>query len=439
MKKLITMVSLSFLASCAAEQKSAPSTASEESFEREEAASVPAADGEGGSAKAEPKLVVAQQVSGVDELVKRHRTFTFDLHKALPTQNVVYSPHSISTVLEALYAGAAGSTADQMQQVMHISGESSQSHNRALSDALREREKASNGLGFRLRVANNLWAQTGYKLNTEYLRTAENDFQMSPQLLNFGDSEIARQTINKNISDATEARIPELIPSGVISAQTRVVLTNAVYFNAPWRVPFQVEATRDDRFTPLKGEAVTVPFMEQNNTVGHYRTDSLQAIELPYAGNNVVAVIVLPDDGKFEDVDASMSAARLAQIMSMMSAQRIGIRLPRFKARTQIDLVPTMRLMGMTEAFDERTADFSKMTAPGSESLYVSAFLHEGFIQVDEAGTEAAAASAAIMTTRGLPAPPEVFFEANRPFTFYIVDKPTGEILFVTRMINPAG
>lgn len=438
MKKLMTLLSLSLLASCAAEQKSAPSTASEETVQQDSVRTVPAATDEAEKSPQPDTQASAQQPSGLDTLVKSHRNFAFDLHKALPTQNLVYSPHSISGVLDALYAGAAGKTRSQMQQVLHIDSESAPSHHRALSDALREREKTANGLGFRLRVANNLWVNNGYSLNTDYLRVAESDFQMAPQLLDFAKSEAARQTINKNISDATETRIPELIPSGVISANTRVVLTNAVYFNAPWRIPFQVANTRDDHFTPLAGTAVKVPFMEQTNTVGHYRANNVQAIELPYAGNNVVAVVVLPDEGKFQDVDAAMSNARLAQIMGSMSSQRVSIRLPRFKARTQLDLVPTMKMIGMTEAFDDKTADFTNMIAPGSEPLYVSAFLHEGFIQVDEAGTEAAAATAAIMTTRGLPAPPEISFEANRPFTFYIVDKPTGEILFVTRMLNPA-
>ncbi len=437
MKNLKYLVCLMLLASCAAEQKSAPVGSGPQPAATEEATI-----GSDESDREEPaKEEVKKQavVSGVNELVSGHSAFAFDLHKVLPVENLVYSPHSIATLLNALYVGAAGKTAAQMKQVLHVSAESQDAkHQRTLFDTLAAREKDAGERGFRLRVANNIWIHSGHTLDTSFLRTVENSFLMAPKALDFAASEKARDVINGSISDATEQRIPALIPEGVITSLTRVVLTNAVYFNAPWRVPFPKSATADGAFTTLEKKQVTVPFMNLTETVGYTRNSSYQAIELPYAGGSVVALIVLPEPGKYEETDAALSSGRFASIMAGMSSERLQIQLPKFKIRTAIELTKTLKTMGMVDAFDESLADFSGMVKKNDDPLFVSAILHEGFINVDEAGTEAAASTAVIMSTRGMPEAPRTSFVANRPFTFLIVDKPTGEILFVARVVNPA-
>jgi len=439
MKNLKYILCLMLLASCAAEQKSAPvgsGTQSEAAEEEQGPATVSDSEREQPLNEEVKKPMV---VSGLNDLVSGHSAFAFDLHKVMPVQNLVYSPHSISTLLDALQVGAAGETAEQMKQVLHISNEKQDAtHQRTLFDALAAREKGAGERGFRLRVSNNIWVDSGHSLKTSFLREVETNFLMTPKTLDFAASEDARKTINTSISDATEQRIPDLIPPGVLNSLTRVVLTNAVYFNAPWRVPFPKSATADGPFTKLDGKNVTVPFMNLTETVGYTANKSYQAIELPYAGGSVVAVVVLHEPGKYEEVDAALSAGRFTALAAGMSSERMQIQVPKFKIRTAIELNKTLMAMGMKDAFDQKKADFSGMVKEGGEPLYVSAILHEGFINVDEAGTEAAASTAVIMSTRGMAEAPRASFVANRPFTFLIVDKPTGEILFVARVVNPA-
>lgn len=439
MKNLKYILCLMLLASCAAEQKSAPagSGSQPEAMDEEQGpATISDSEREQPLKEEMKKSVVG---GGLTDLVSGHSAFAFDLHKVMPVQNLVYSPHSISTLLDALHVGAAGETASQIKQVLHISSETQDTtHQRTLFDALAAREKGAGERGFRLRVSNNIWIDSGHTLKTSFLREVENNFLMTPKALDFAASEEARKTINTSISDATEQRIPTLIPPGVLTSLTRVVLTNAVYFNAPWRVPFPKSATADGPFTKLDGKNVTVPFMNLTETVGYTRNQSYQAIELPYAGGSVVALVVLPEPGKYEEVDSALSAGRFTALAAGMSSERMQIQMPKFKIRTAVELNKTLMAMGMTDAFDEKKADFSGMVKEGDDPIYVSAVLHEGFINVDEAGTEAAASTAVIMSTRGMSAAPRASFVANRPFTFLIVDKPTGEILFVARVVNPA-
>ncbi|MEZ4460829.1 MAG: serpin family protein [bacterium] len=432
--RLRTIALAIFLSSCAAEQKPMAPAEQQPASVESEASSVPVVDGpkleEERQEAAKPKPVVA----GVESLVKSHTEFAFDLHKVMPSQNVVYSPYSIATVLGAVAVGADAETASQLNSVLRLSPESANpALNRTLADILATRERRGER-GFRLKVANGMWVQQNFALATDFLRVTENEFLFTPKTIDFAQSDAARASINTAVADATEQRIKDLIKPNVLGSLTRLVITNAVYFSAPWRVPFQVAATQDDTFSLLDGKAVSAPFMNQTGTFPYLRTDELEAIALPYAGDDVVAWIVLPNAKKFADVDAALSSRRFAAITESARPERVSVSLPKFEVRSSLDLKSTLKTMGVVDAFDPNNANFTKMVQ-GKEPLYVSAFAHDGFIRVDEAGTEAAAATAAVMTTRSL-SPPSASFVANRPFLMLIVDK-TGEILFVTRVVNP--
>lgn len=437
-KNLLALATL--LASCAAEQRpSAPArdtpTAPSEATPTSDISN---ADLSKTEAIETDGLGSAQPQSGVETIVSRHTAFAFDLHKMLPVKNAVYSPHSISTVLDVLAVGANGDTAAEINQLIRNANEPVDSSvHRTLSDMLAAREKKAKGRGFRLRIANGMWTNKGYELNANFQRVAENDFLTTTKTLDFSRSEEARETINAAVSEATERRIPGLIGPGVLDDLTRLVITNTVYFNAPWREPFLTSATAHDTFTTLDDEKIKTAFMNKTGTYAYASTDSFEAIELPYAGDDVVAWVVLPGAGKFTDVDAALSGRRLDSLMTGAESQRVRVSIPKFEIRSKLDLSETLQAMGMQKAFSE-TADFSKMSRDPRQPLHVSALLHEGFIRVDEAGTEAAAATAAVMRARGLSQPPKTSFVANRPFIFLVVDKPTHEVLFIARVVNPA-
>jgi serpin B len=386
----------------------------------------------------------ASRAGGEDllALVSGNAHFALDLYHLLREQegNLFYSPYSISAALAMTYAGARGQTESQMARALHFDLPQKDLHE---SFALLAGELASRGQdaagkdgeGFRLNVANALWLQQGFDLLPDYLATVESAYAAGPRPVDFeGAPEEARVTINDWVAGETQDRITDLIPPGVISALTRLVLTNAIYFNAAWAMPFEKALTTDEIFTLLDGEQVSVPMMRQTESLPYTSGDGYQAVLLPYDAEGLAMVILLPDEGRFEAFEGSLDGARLAEIEAGLGRQQVALSMPRFEFESQFRLSRALASLGMEEAFTA-AADFSGMT--GSRDLFISEVVHKAFVSVDEEGTEAAAATAVIMDLTSAPAE-VVEMTVDRPFLFLIRDVHTGALLFLGRVVDPS-
>jgi len=381
----------------------------------------------------------------VTELVEGNTEFAFDLYQELfnEEENLFYSPYSLSTALAMTYAGARGETERQMAQALHYTLPQAQLHPafNALDQALDSRgegedEKVlrqSSGQAFRLHIANALWGQQGYSFLEAFLDTQAGNYGAGLRVVDFRQAEEARRLINQWSSDQTGRRIQDLLPPGVINGETALVLTNAIYFKAAWMFPFAEGRTHDGTFTLLDGGQVTVPMMEQSASLGYAERPGVRAVELPYAGGELSMVIVLPESGTFEDLAQGLDAGELDAILSEIEPMGVRLTMPKFRFDAGFDLKDALMELGMVDAFGD--ADFSGMD--GTHELFIREVCHKAFISVDEAGTEATAASAVVMARKGGPHV-EQEFRLDRSFLFLIRDIETGAILFLGNVVNPA-
>lgn len=380
------------------------------------------------------------------ELVAGNSRFAFDLYQALRPEkdNLFYSPYSISVALAMTYAGARGETKRQMAEALHFTLTQERLHPafNALDLELASRGRklpAEGGKPFKLRVANALWGQTGYRFLSEFLDLLAINYGAGMRLVDFASTpEAARLAINRWVSDQTEGKIQDLLPAGSITSSTVLVLTNAIYFSASWHYPFDEKLTQDGTFHLLDGTEVTVPMMHQHEVFNYAEGDGYQAVELPYRGKDrfsweLSMVILLPEAGRLEEFERSLDATRVAAIISELERKPVNLTMPKFRYDSSFSLRETLAAMGMPSAFSS-AADFSGMD--GSRNLFIGDVVHKAFVSVDEAGTEAAAATAVIMLTAAPPAP-EAVMSIDRPFIFLIRDIGTGAILFVGRVMNP--
>ena len=394
--------------------------------------------------QSEKQRVTSPDVSEADlaTLVDGNSTFAFDLYQALREAdgNLFYSPHSISLALAMTYAGARGETAQQMADTLDFILPQNRLHPAFNSLDLQlgrrgEGAKGKDGEGFRLNIVNAIWGQKDYEFLSEFLDLLAVNYGAGLRILDFASApEESRITINKWVSDRTEGRIEDLIPQGLIDTLTRLVLTNAIYFNAAWQYPFQEDMTEDGPFYLLDGGEVIVPMMRQAELFGYAEGDGYQAVELPYDGGELSMVLLLPQAGHFEAFEGSLDAQQVDGIIGRLEHRQVTLAMPRFEFESSFGLKRTLTSMGMPLAFSGG-ADFSGMT--GNRDLFIAEVVHKAFVSVDEAGTEAAAATAVVMPTAMPPEEP-VEVTVNRPFVFLIHDIETGTILFVGRVINPS-
>jgi serpin B len=374
-------------------------------------------------------------------LVSGNARFALDLYHLLREQegNLFYSPYSISAALAMTYAGARGQTESQMARALHFDLPQEDLHEgfALLAGELASRGEGAagkDGEGFRLNVANALWLQQGFDLLPAYLALVEGAYGAGPRSVDFQEApEDARVTINDWVAGETEDRITGLIPPGVISTLTRLVLTNAIYFNAAWAMPFEKHLTTDGVFTLLDGQEISVPMMRQTESLPYTAGEGYQAVVLPYDAQDLSMVILLPDEGRFQAFEESLDAARLAEIEAGLRRQQVALSMPRFEFEAQFSLSRALAALGMEEALSE-AADFSGMT--GGRDLFISEVVHKAFVSVDEDGTEAAAATAVIMNLTSAPAE-VVEMAVDRPFLFLIRDVHTGALLFLGRVVDP--
>ncbi len=406
------------------------------------AAATPVAPAAGGSELRSNKVraVVEAPSSDLAQLVAGNNAFALDLYRELGQGNLFYSPYSISSALAMTYAGARGATAQQMAQVLHFQLPGDRLHPafNGLDQQLAQRGQGAqgkDGKGFRLRNVNALWGQNGYTFLPEFLDTLAQNYGAGLRLVDFAKTEDARQTINGWVSQQTEDRIKDLIAKGTLDSATRLVLTNAIYFNAAWAFPFKVEQTRDGQFNLADGGKVTVPTMYQTGNFAYAQGDGYQAVALPYDKRELSMLVIMPSGGQFTAFEKSLDARRVDNIVSSLNYKRVALGLPKWKFEASFQLAATLSKLGMHDAFILGAADFSGMD--GTRNLYIGQVIHKAFVAVDEAGTEAAAATAVVMPAAGMVEAPLVV-NIDRPFIFLIRDDATGAILFTGRVMNPA-
>jgi len=403
-----------------------------------------AGDVPGGSVPAGPAR--AGEVPG--KLVPGNTAFALELYARLAGQpgNLFLSPYSISTALAMTYAGARGETAREMAATLHFDLPASELH-AAMGELKRRLEEQCAGKDCDLAIANALWAQRGTAFLASFLEINRDHYGAGTRELDFGaDAEGARQTINGWVSEQTRERIPELLAGGDLTRLTELVLTNAIYFKGIWAQRFDARATSERPFRvpgdaagrktaaggPLHS-AVQVPMMEQTGRFAHAALDGFALLEMPYAGSDLVMDILLPDDVEgLPALEARLSAERLESWLANLREREVSVSIPRFKTDVRFDLVAPLAAMGMPSAFGP-SADFSGMTADAQ--LFISKVVHQAFVQVDEEGTEAAAATAVVLERTGAPGRP-VRFEADHPFLFLIRDRGTASVVFVGRVME---
>jgi len=393
--------------------------------------------------KSDKERITSPDVSPSEQalLVEGNSAFAFKLYLALKGEegNLFYSPYSISLALAMTYAGARGETAQQVAATLQFLLDQERLHpafNWLDAELASRGEGAAgkDGEGFRLNIVNAIWGQKDYSFLSTFLDVLAENYGAGLRILDFiNETEQSRLAINKWVSKQTNKRIPDLIPQGAIDEWTRLVLTNAIYFNAAWAYPFDEEMTADGPFYLLDGGQVIVPMMRQTESFGYTEGEGYQAVELLYDGGELSMVIFLPEAGKFEAFEEGLQSQQVSDVISGLQPTEVALTMPKFEFDSEFSLKDTLAGMGMPIAFSS-SADFSGMT--GNPELFISDVVHKAFVAVDEAGTEAAAATAVIMPTSAAPELP-VEVTIDRPFIFLIRDIETGAILFVGRVLNP--
>jgi len=372
--------------------------------------------------------------------VKANTVFALDLYNKLKTAegNLFFSPYSISTALAMTYAGARGNTEREMAVVLHFAMNQEDLHSSfaKLQEHLNEVRRKGN---IHLSIANALWAQKDYRFLKTFTDVVRKSYEAEAKNVDFrGETEDVRKKINAWIEEKTENKIVELLKPGTVSKDTRLILTNAIYFKGNWASQFRKNQTTEMPFFLNKGNSIMVPMMQKKGERFNYiENNRVQILELPYQGDDLSMVILLPRvvDG-IHDLENELSTDTLNMWLNNLHKQEVEIYLPKFKSEYEMSLTDNLKEMGMVSAFNPGIADFSGMD--GTKSLYISDVLHKAFVNVDEEGTEAAAATAvtvgltAAYVERHIPV-----FRADHPFVFLIRDNSTGSILFMGRISNP--
>jgi serpin B len=378
------------------------------------------------------------------ELARGNASFALDLHRHLAAgtgTSLFLSPYSISVALAMTYAGADGETETQMRETLRYTlGPDVHPTFEALQSALEGRETTVDPVegeevpAFELAVANALWGREGYPFADDYLSLVADYYGGGVRTADFsGEPGGERARINDWVAERTADRIETLLPPGSITPATVLVLTNAIYFMAGWQFPFDPEETTDGTFTALDGSTASVSMMQQTFRTNYASLDGAEAIELPYVGREVSMVLILPDAGTFESFERGLTGDRLFEIFDALGDASGDLRMPRYEYEYEVQLSKALSALGMPVAFGAG-ADFGGMVAGGGGDLWIDEVYHKAFVSVDEEGTEAAGATAVVMEETA----PATSFDltVDRPFLFFIRDRPTNAVLFLGRVVD---
>ncbi len=392
---------------------------------------------------------------GVKDVVKANNKFAFDLYHELSKKedgNIFFSPYSISAAFAMVYEGAMGKTAKEIQDVFYFPEKNVLRANFArIYNKINEYNK-----DYTMRTGNALWVQQNYPILEDYLDRVEKYYGGKAANLDFmREAEKSRQTINSFIEEQTNEKIKNLLPPGSVNTLTRLIITNAVYFKGDWKWEFDPKDTEERDFHVDSEHVVKVPMMYMKPDKAKFRyanLEKLQILELPYKGDRISMLILLPKQGQtynpttgeviecnytIKDIEDELTIDNLKKWESEMEETKLGyIYLPKFelKERYTDNLKGILIDLGMPSAFKPQAADFSGIT--GKKDLFISFVTHQAYVKVDEKGTEAAAATAVGVAITAVEH--KIIFKADHPFIFIIQDKETGNILFLGRIINPA-
>ena len=387
----------------------------------------------------EPALVADDSgatPAGINSVISANNQFALDLYSKLRKNegNVFFSPYSISTALAMTYEGARGKTAEEMQSVFHFPTDSSL---RKSSFAAIHNQLNKPDAKYKLSIANALWAQNDHKFLNEYLTTLQKYYAGKATNVDFKNStEESRKTINKWVEDKTNNKIKDLFPQGSLDDMTRLVLTNAIYFKGVWVKQFEKNQTRDENFRISSTNTIKVPMMRRTDKDAKFNyaeTDDLQILEMPYEGKELSMMVLLPKNNDLLSLENSLSLDKLNDWRSNLREQRVDVFMPKFTFDTKYLMNDTLAKMGMPTAFTY-DADLSGMG--GTLNLFIQKVIHQAFVDVNEEGTEAAAATGVSVGTTSV-MPQQAVFRADHPFIFAIQDKENGNILFLGRVANP--
>ncbi len=371
-------------------------------------------------------------------VVRGNNQFAFDLYQRLRSDkgNLFFSPYSISTILALTSAGARGETAEQMTHVLHFPPQA-QLHP-SLAALMRQVNAGGAKNEHQLSTANALWAAKDFTFRPEFLRLARDSYGAGARNLDFAaDPEGARATINGWVEKETRDKIRDLIAQGDIRPDTRLVLTNAIYFKGKWGQPFKKDRTKDEPFRAAGGSRPKVPLMSQGSRFAYAETDDYQALQLPYGGKDLTMLVLLPKNDNLAALEGQLSAEMIDGVVGKLALQNVAVYLPRFKSTARFELGDRLKEMGMPLAFGDR-ADFSGLTL-SREELKISKVIHKAFVDVNEEGTEAAAATAVTVVPAAAAARPRPVpvFRADHPFVYLIRDSRSGSVLFLGRLADP--
>lgn len=373
-------------------------------------------------------------------LVEGNTAFALDLYGQLKARpgNLFFSPYSISTALAMTYGGARDETEQQMARVFHFSHTQGQLH-ASFGELQSELNQAGKQKGIELNVANALWAQKGHPFLPAFLEIARKEYQANIAQADFKTAaEAARSEINGWVAQKTKDKIQNILPPGSLDAMTRLVLANAIYFKGIWSKPYEKAQTSTQPFHTSATRQTEVPLMHHFDEVNYMENSDFQAVDLPYISNKLSMVIFLPRQlegcGELEN---RLTPALLSGTLSQMKQQKVEIFLPRFKLESSFELNDTLARMGMPDAFGSK-ADFAGMDE--TRLLYISEIFHKAWGEVNEEGTEAAAATVTAMRSLAVmkPPPPPPVFRADHPFIFAIRDNGSGSLLFLGRFSEPS-
>ncbi len=387
-----------------------------------------------------------KRTEGLQSFARDHNDFALALYGQLLQRpgNLFFSPFSIRTALGMTSAGARGETAVQMSKALRFAVSDHTLHE-AFGEIIRQLNAAGGGK-YEMAVANSLWSQAGAPLKTEFLESIARHYGGGMNVVDFRSSAgAARVVINRWVEDMTKRRIREFIPPSGLDADTRLVLVNAVYFKGTWVLQFRKVATRDEPFSLEGGGKVQAPLMHQHEEVRYLRAGGCQAVDLDYQGGDLSMLVLLPEkkDG-LRVLEKRLSTRMLHDCVAKMIVREVELFLPRFRLTWgTIELGVYLRALGMPLAFTRFQADFSGINGhepPHDDSLFISAVFHKTFVEVNEEGTEAAAATGVDMPRTAAPPskpPPIPVFRADHPFLFAIRDRKSGAILFLGRVADP--
>jgi len=373
-------------------------------------------------------------------VVDNNNQFAIDLHRVAASDggNVFVSPFSITAALSMVYAGAEGDTETQIADAMYVADEAAWHANLgALFDDLSgEKYRA-----YTLYSGNAVWGQQGEPFDGDYLSLLERDYRAPMESVDFAASpESARGRINRWVEERTQGHVEELFAEGDINDITKLVISNAIYFQADWLDAFEAAETAPDEFRLDAEQSVTAELMNRTADFRYASFDEHRILELPYQDDELSMVIVLPDavDG-LASLEAEMTAEDLAGWIEELRTEETVVALPKFEMKLDLPLQQTLEELGITDAFDEAAADFTGVIAREDMggNWYIGAARHQAYVKVDESGTEAAAATGFAMEGDDDDAGGPSYFIADHPFLFLIRDQLTGAILFMGRVANP--